>query len=136
MRLILGCRSAPPCRQTQVVRAETVERASRWQWVCSSVGLSLTRIHADCFRPRRPSAARAPHTLKRFVAFGLLLAGTVGALAQGAPGAALSRLLAFEGKVEVARAGTAAWAIGGPNQLLQNGDRLRTGVRSRATIEL
>lgn len=47
-----------------------------------------------------------------------------------------SRLLTVQGKVEVARTGNAAWSAGVTNQMLQNGDRLRTGVRSRATIRL
>src|SRR5512145_2135401 len=45
-----------------------------------------------------------------------------------------SVLLTIEGKVEVARAGTLAWAAGTTNQILQIGDRVRTGIRSRATL--
>jgi hypothetical protein len=55
------------------------------------------------------------------------------ALAQTPPS---SRLLTAEGKVEVARAGQAAWNAGITNQTLTNGDRIRTGSRSRATIRL
>ena len=49
---------------------------------------------------------------------------------------ASSLLLTKEGKVEVARAGQAAWSTGATNQSLANGDRVRTGSRSRATIRL
>ncbi len=49
---------------------------------------------------------------------------------------ASSLLLTKEGKVEVARAGQAAWSAGATNQSLANGDRVRTGSRSRATIRL
>ena len=42
----------------------------------------------------------------------------------------------MEGKVEVARAGSAVWTAGVTNQPLQIRDRVRTGVRSRATIQL
>lgn len=56
--------------------------------------------------------------------------------AQGAAKDISSRLLAVEGKVEVAPAGSAAWTDGLTNQTLQNGDRVRTGVRSRVTIQL
>ena len=39
-----------------------------------------------------------------------------------------------EGKVEVARKGSAAWGQAELNQTLQPGDRLRTGSRSRAAL--
>ena len=61
---------------------------------------------------------------------------TLGAAAHGARTNATSRLLAIEGRVEVARAGTTAWSAGVTNQMLAHGDRVRTGARSRATIEL
>ncbi len=44
-------------------------------------------------------------------------------------------LLAIEGKVEVARKGSAQWAAANKDQALQAGDRLRTGFRSRATLQ-
>lgn len=47
-----------------------------------------------------------------------------------------SVLLTLEGKVEVSRVGSAAWMSGATNQTLQVGDRLRTGLRSRATVRL
>jgi len=43
-------------------------------------------------------------------------------------------LLTREGKVEVSRKGTAQWSEGQTNQVLQVGDRLRTGMRSRAAL--
>src|SRR5881296_1012150 len=51
-------------------------------------------------------------------------------------GKAESVLLTIEGKVEVSPAGTTTWTAGKTNQVLKVGDRLRTGVRSRATIRL
>lgn len=47
-----------------------------------------------------------------------------------------SILLTLEGKVEVARTGSSTWTPGRTNQTLQIGDRLRTGIRSRATVRL
>jgi tetratricopeptide (TPR) repeat protein len=47
-----------------------------------------------------------------------------------------SVLLTIEGKVEVARAGGAVWTAAETNQLLNAGDRVRAGSRSRATIRL
>src|SRR3954468_15607819 len=47
-----------------------------------------------------------------------------------------SILLTAEGKVETAPAGSTAWASAQTNQLLHVGDRLRTGLRSRATVRL
>jgi Flp pilus assembly protein TadD len=43
-------------------------------------------------------------------------------------------LLSVEGRVDVARAGTENWAPARANQVLQPGDKLRTGKSSRATI--
>ncbi len=53
----------------------------------------------------------------------------------GKTAAAESVLLSAEGKVEVSRAG-AAWAAAQTNSALQNGDRLRTGLRSRVVVRL
>jgi cytochrome c-type biogenesis protein CcmH/NrfG len=47
-----------------------------------------------------------------------------------------SILLTVEGKVEAAAAGTTAWLPAQTNQVLHVGDRLRTGLRSRATVRL
>src|SRR5690242_8272552 len=47
-----------------------------------------------------------------------------------------SRLLTIEGKVEVSAAGATSWSAALTNQVLQIGDRLRTGLRSRATLRL
>src|SRR5688572_7361648 len=57
-------------------------------------------------------------------------------MAQDIPASSSSRLSAFEGKVEIAASGLPAWTAGAPNQVLKNGDRVRTGARSRATIQL
>jgi outer membrane receptor protein involved in Fe transport len=43
-------------------------------------------------------------------------------------------LLTIEGKVEVARQGGAPWSLAQTNMVLRIGDRLRTGLRSRATL--
>src|SRR5438552_4358219 len=45
-------------------------------------------------------------------------------------------LLTIEGKVEVSATGATTWSAARTNQLLQIGDRLRTGLRSRATLRL
>ena len=45
-------------------------------------------------------------------------------------------LLTVEGKVDVSRTGSSDWVAGQTNQLLRVGARVRTGVRSRATIRL
>ena len=49
---------------------------------------------------------------------------------------AQSALLTVEGRVEVARAGSLAWTAGQTNQSLEIRDRVRTGLRSRATVRL
>src|SRR5690349_5214050 len=43
-------------------------------------------------------------------------------------------VLEAEGKVDVARKGSTAWTRVAANDKLQSGDRLRTGMRSRATL--
>ncbi|HEY3913518.1 MAG TPA: FecR domain-containing protein, partial [Verrucomicrobiae bacterium] len=45
-------------------------------------------------------------------------------------------LLSISGSVEIAPAGTANWAAGHANQILHNGDQLRSGKNSRATLRL
>ncbi len=57
-------------------------------------------------------------------------------IAQAQNGSAPARLLTVEGKVEVARSGLATWTPATTNLLLQNSDRVRTGLRSRATLQL
>ena len=71
--------------------------------------------------------------MKTFATVLLSLCATVVVLAQPA---ASSLLLTKEGRVEIARAGQAEWSAGATNQTLANGDRVRTGSRSRATIRL
>lgn len=53
-----------------------------------------------------------------------------------APAPGSSVLLTIEGSVEVAGAGSTAWRPAQTNQILQAGDRLRTGPHSRATVRL
>src|SRR5437762_10143589 len=45
-------------------------------------------------------------------------------------------LLTIEGKVELSAAGATTWSAARTNQFLQAGDRLRTALRSRATLRL
>jgi Flp pilus assembly protein TadD len=78
---------------------------------------------------------------KRSVGIGLLLLSLClfktsarGAEPVPAPEKPSCLLLTAEGKVEVAHAGTSDWAAAKTNQTLQIGDRLRTGLRSRATL--
>ncbi|MEI9865400.1 MAG: FecR domain-containing protein [Limisphaerales bacterium] len=52
------------------------------------------------------------------------------------PPAGDSLLLTAEGKVEAAVAGSTDWLTAQTNQVLKVGDRLRTGLRSRATVRL
>jgi hypothetical protein len=49
---------------------------------------------------------------------------------------AASVVLTVEGKAEWSKFGTKAWSLVQTNQLLFPGDRLRTGLKSRATIRL
>jgi tetratricopeptide (TPR) repeat protein len=70
-----------------------------------------------------------------FVAVFLSLCGIALNLARAAETPpATCTLLEVEGKVEVARKGSATWSAGQLNATLQPGDRLRTGLRSRATL--
>ena len=85
--------------------------------------------HILCFRR---TLFRRAHQLCYLGA--LLLAPTL--LAQPAPETqtAPAIVLGREGKVDAAAKGTANWTAVTTNQALQTGDRLRTGLRSRATI--
>lgn len=74
--------------------------------------------------------------MKTIRALSLFLSAVLPALAQTASAGNPSVLLTIEGRVEVARAGQAAWNAGQTNQPLQTGDRVRTGSKSRATIRL
>ena len=71
--------------------------------------------------------------MKTLVSSFAVLIATFGAFGQ-APSNSPSRLLAVEGRVEVARAGMATWTAAATNQSLAIGDRIRTGVRSRAVF--
>src|SRR5688572_16336680 len=66
---------------------------------------------------------------------GLLLAFVLATVLPRAA-AAQPALLTIEGRVGVARAGSLAWTPGATNQSLQIRDRVRTGMRSRATVRL
>ena len=67
--------------------------------------------------------------------FGCWLAGvTQAAETVSNPGQLTCVLLSKEGKVEVARKGTAQFTAAPTNMVLNIGDRLRTGLRSRATL--
>ncbi len=52
----------------------------------------------------------------------------------GNPARADCVVLTIEGKVEVVRKGGTEWSVAETNQVLSFGDRLRTGLRSRATL--
>jgi hypothetical protein len=65
----------------------------------------------------------------------LLTAVSLAAQTTGEPSAQACALITMEGKVEVARRGTAEWVPATRNQTLELGDRLRTKLRSRATLQ-
>ena len=75
----------------------------------------------------------------RFAVPLLLLLGVAARYASAAdktpaPSAPSCVVLAIEGKLDVARKGSAAWTTATTNLTLQAGDRIRTGMRSRATL--
>src|SRR3974390_3422630 len=65
-----------------------------------------------------------------------LFAGTLIAQTSPSPQQEEPRLLTVEGVVEVFPVNGTSWVAAKPEQLLQYGDRVRTGVRSRATARL
>jgi hypothetical protein len=68
-----------------------------------------------------------------FITQVVLAAGiSIGRAAEAAPGACV--LIERQGKVEFAPQGASAWAAVKTNQVLKAGDRLRTGLRARATL--
>src|SRR5437899_6591780 len=88
------------------------------------------------------AAATRTHFASRFKVFApeafgvlaaILLLATLPALAAEAP-ASHCVLVEKEGKVEIARNGTATWSIAQIDEKLQPGDRLRTSSRSRAAL--
>src|SRR2546426_595033 len=81
-------------------------------------------------RPKPTTALGARLFLPVLIAWGLAAATAHGAeaLVSGCV------LLEKEGKVQVARKGTTAWKAVEVNTVLQNGDQLQTGGRSRATL--
>jgi Tfp pilus assembly protein PilF len=67
----------------------------------------------------------------------VLLSAVFGCHLQAAPVQNITAtVLAFEGKVTVAKAGDDVWGTATTNQVLTVGDRLRTAQKSRATIRL
>jgi tetratricopeptide (TPR) repeat protein len=67
-----------------------------------------------------------------FILLALCLCGAGKLSAQTAAGETL--LLTAEGQVEISRTGTTSWLAAHTNLVLQTGDRLRTGLRSRAVV--
>src|SRR5215207_7028962 len=68
----------------------------------------------------------------------LLLLLTVSLTSLAAPvgdkDVATAIILTVEGKVELARKGSTQWSAAATNQVVSAGDRLRTALRSRATL--
>ena len=88
-------------------------------------------VHFDLCRPTVKYRFR-PRTLPVvFAAISLLFAGVLKTFAADAPHCVL---VERQGKVEIARKGSTTWSSGATNEVLQVGDRLRTGLRSRATL--
>ena len=85
--------------------------------------------------PQGSTPLGATLILKTHIVLLFLIGWTAFGRAQNNPDNS-ARLLGVEGRVEVARAGAAAWSAGSTNQVLNLGDRVRTGPRSRAIIHL
>src|SRR6266496_370759 len=66
----------------------------------------------------------------------LMLSGGLWAQTPAGPGKTEPVLLTIEGKVEVSTVGSTAWTPARTNQVLRVGERVRTGLRSRATLRL
>jgi outer membrane receptor protein involved in Fe transport/Flp pilus assembly protein TadD len=64
----------------------------------------------------------------------LMLAVLPGASGAEAKDTGTATVLTVEGKVELARKDNAQWTAAGTNDVLHPGDRVRTGLRSRATL--
>lgn len=64
----------------------------------------------------------------------ILIALQLGSVATWAAEPAGCILIERQGKVEIARKGSADWAPAKPDDVLQVGDRIRTGLRARATL--
>src|SRR5882724_2128555 len=82
------------------------------------------------FFPRRMIAS-----VRTLLAICLISSATTLRPAQAAePSAQICILVEKEGKVEIARKGSTAWSLAQADEKLQTGDRLRTGLHSRATL--
>src|SRR6266853_1412865 len=87
----------------------------------------------DCRLPAAKIRSRLRTAVVLFRALGFLVAGNFSTFA--AEGRATGCvLLEQQGKVEVARRGSAVWTQAEANEVLQVGDRLRTALHSRATL--
>ncbi len=89
------------------------------------------QIYFDSWRPTVKCRVRPRALPVWLTAISLLFTGVLNTFAADAPQCVL---VERQGKVEVARKGTATWAAATTNEVLQVGDRLRTGLRSRATL--
>lgn len=87
-------------------------------------------------RPEAVISRRGNFFNRLALGLSLLLADTLALTAQTptSTSALTCAVLTREGKVEVARKGVAHWSPAQTNQILNIGDRLRTGLRSRATL--
>src|SRR6266508_6166266 len=85
---------------------------------------------------RHTRSGRTPEMLARkgLILLVLCFAGII-ALLPAAEGITSITILTFSGKVEISRRPN-VWDPGHTNQVLQVGDRLRTGKNSRATVRL
>lgn len=103
-----------------------------------------TRLVQEICSCSQPNPTRSVRGLGRSVPklgwllLPILCAGSPLALAAPGPMAEAGQtlILTIEGRVETARRGTQEWTPAQTNQVLQAGDRLRTGPRSRATLRL
>src|SRR5260370_12675161 len=100
-------------------------------------GTIVFMMHSVCseedkavFFPRRTISS-----VRTLLAICLVTSATILPPAQAAePSAQPCILVEKEGKVEIARKGSTTWSLAQPDEKLQTGDRLRTGLRSRATL--
>jgi outer membrane receptor protein involved in Fe transport len=82
------------------------------------------------------SSGGARSLIHFFLVLSWLMAVHLARAAEPAPTGEKSLLLSVEGRVEVAQSGSLQWSPGAVNQELSPGDRVRTGLKSRATLRL